>query len=104
MPVLNPRTRLVNFRVSEDEFRRLKESCARAGARSVSDYARAAVLTEAGAGPTVPMLELSHRWNRLEQRLDTYLSLISVDGTTSETETENSAAESRSLEAVTHHG
>jgi hypothetical protein len=76
LPVLNPRTRLVNFRVSEDEFQRLKETCARSGARSVSDFARAAVLTEAAAGPSFPILELSHRWNRLEERLDAYFSLV----------------------------
>jgi hypothetical protein len=45
----------------------------RAGARSVSDFARAAVLTEVAAGPSLPILELSHRWTRLEQRLDAIL-------------------------------
>jgi hypothetical protein len=82
LPVLNPRTRLVNFRVSEDEFLYLKESCARSGARSISDYARSAVLNEATAQPAavsgVPLLELSHRWNRLEQRIETVLSSVSL--------------------------
>jgi hypothetical protein len=73
LPVFQPRTRLVNFRVSEDEFVRLKEGSLRAGARSISDFARAAVLTEVAAGPTLPILELSHRWTRLEQRLDAIL-------------------------------
>lgn len=73
MPVFQPRTRLVNFRVSEDEFVRLKEGSVRAGARSISDFARAAVLTEVAAGPSLPILELSHRWTRLEQRLDAIL-------------------------------
>ncbi len=73
MPVFQPRTRLVNFRVSEDEFVRLKEGSLRAGARSISDFARAAVLTEVAAGPSLPILELSHRWTRLEQRLDAIL-------------------------------
>lgn len=44
MAVFRPRTRLVNFRLSEEEYQQLKESCASSGARSVSDYARAAVL------------------------------------------------------------
>lgn len=47
MAVFRPRTRLVNFRLSEEEYQQLKESCASSGARSVSDYARAAVLTGA---------------------------------------------------------
>jgi hypothetical protein len=80
LPVFHPRTRLVNFRVSEDEFVRLKEGCLRAGARSVSDYARAAVLTEVAAGPTLPILELSDRWNRLEARLDAILSSSPQEG------------------------
>jgi hypothetical protein len=31
------------------------------------------VLTEVAAGPSLPILELSHRWTRLEQRLDAIL-------------------------------
>jgi hypothetical protein len=79
LPVFQPRTRLVNFRVSEDEFVRLKEGSLRAGARSVSDFARAAVLTEVAAGPSLPILELSHRWTRLEQRLDAILGADAID-------------------------
>ena len=44
MSVLRPRNRLVNFRLSEDEFEKLKTSCSTLGARSVSDFARSAVL------------------------------------------------------------
>ncbi|WP_155121587.1 plasmid mobilization protein [Bryobacter aggregatus] len=60
MPVYRPRTRLVNFRLSEDEYERLKDTCFRSGARSVSDYARAAVL----AGAVEPSHE--NRWQELE--------------------------------------
>lgn len=45
MAVTKPRNRLVNFRVSEDEFRSLREACETGGARSISDFARCAVLT-----------------------------------------------------------
>ena len=71
MPVYNPRTRLVNFRLSEDEFQSLKSQCATSGARSVSDYARVAVLS----GGTVTSMALkteasgsscSDRWDRIE--------------------------------------
>lgn len=74
MPVFRPRTRLVNFRLSEDEYQALKEICARSGARSVSDYARAAVLGE-GPAKANGAQELAsvdqeggwaNRWERLE--------------------------------------
>ena len=84
MPVYRPRTRLVNFRLSEDEYRLLKDTCFRSGARSVSDYARSAVLTGAplAASPAetpdrTPIC--SARWERLEgsvQQLEAKLSLL----------------------------
>lgn len=40
MAVLRPRTRLVNFRVDEEEFELLKKSAEITGARSISDHAR----------------------------------------------------------------
>lgn len=39
------RTRLVTFRVTADEHNSLTRACSTEGARSVSDYARSAVLT-----------------------------------------------------------
>lgn len=65
MPVYRPRTRLVNFRLSEEEYQVLKETCALSGARSVSDYARSAVLT--GAMPVAaPVNSCADRWERIE--------------------------------------
>ncbi len=43
MSVLNPRNRLVYFRVSEDEFLQFSEMCTSSGARSISDLARSAM-------------------------------------------------------------
>jgi hypothetical protein len=43
MPVLKPRSRLVYFRVSEDEFHEFSEMCTAAHARSISDLARSAM-------------------------------------------------------------
>ncbi|MBI3665297.1 MAG: hypothetical protein HY236_03585 [Acidobacteria bacterium] len=43
MAVLKRRTRMVNFRLSEDEYEYLKNMCLNEGARSISDFARAAV-------------------------------------------------------------
>lgn len=58
MPVFKPRNRLVNFRLSEDEFERLRASCALSGARSLSDFARDSVMrsvtAEAQARPQPP--------------------------------------------------
>ena len=44
MAVINPRTKLVNFRLSEEEFDDLRQACGSLGARSISDFARTAVL------------------------------------------------------------
>src|SRR5579872_5821706 len=43
MSVLKPRTRLVYFRVSEDEFQQFNQMCESVGARSISDLARSAI-------------------------------------------------------------
>jgi hypothetical protein len=44
MTVLKPRRRLVMFRLNEEEYESLKAACLVREARSVSDFARAAVL------------------------------------------------------------
>lgn len=43
MAVLRPRNRIITFRVGEEEFERLKNLSVAEGARSLSDFARAAV-------------------------------------------------------------
>ena len=43
MPILKRRSRMISFRVSEDEYVGLKNLCINKGARSVSDMARDAV-------------------------------------------------------------
>ena len=48
MPVPRPRTRLVNFRVNDEEYATLRTACTQNGARSISDFARLAVLGRAG--------------------------------------------------------
>jgi len=50
MPVFKPRNRLVNFRLSEEELEKLRASCSLYGARSLSDFARSAVLRSVSAG------------------------------------------------------
>jgi hypothetical protein len=59
MAVTKPRNRLVNFRVSEEEFNSLREACETGGARSISDFARSAVLTnQCGKPETDEVLRL----------------------------------------------
>jgi hypothetical protein len=42
MPVLKRRSRIVSFRLSDEEYAAMMESCISRGSRSLSDYARAA--------------------------------------------------------------
>ena len=44
MSVLKPRNRLVNFRLTEEEYAALYLASGKSGARSLSDFARSAVL------------------------------------------------------------
>lgn len=85
MPVYHPRTRLVNFRLSEEEFELLQQTCSRSGARSISDFARAAVLS----APSIPPTSLG-----CGTRLDRLESLL--------TRLENSLAQRP--EGIAHHG
>ena len=41
MPVLKPRSRIVSFRLSPEEYEAMKDRCILEGARSISDFARA---------------------------------------------------------------
>ena len=89
MSVLRPRNRLVNFRLSEDEVDRLKASCALQGARSVSDFARSAVLDrmEAGAPPAhsaAPrQYQMDSRIAELESQVGQLLNLMGATGLSS---------------------
>ena len=46
MAVNHPRNKLVNFRLSAEEYEGLKDACGNNNARSVSDFARSAVLSK----------------------------------------------------------
>lgn len=86
MSVLRPRNRLVNFRLSEDEFDRLKASCALQSARSVSDFARTAVLdrmetSSPGSHTSTPrQFQMDNRLAELESQMGQLLNLISATG------------------------
>lgn len=86
MSVLRPRNRLVNFRLSEDEFDRLKASCALQGARSVSDFARSAVLdrmdtSSPGSHTSTPrQFQMDNRLAELESQMGQLLNLMNATG------------------------
>jgi hypothetical protein len=62
-----PRNRIVVFRLSQEEYRSLKDACDRAGARNLSDFTRSEVLeclnSDVVGGP------LSRRFTSLEQQI-----------------------------------
>lgn len=41
--MLKPRTKLVSFRLSAEEYKQLADACAAEGARSISEFARSAL-------------------------------------------------------------
>ncbi|HSB16151.1 MAG TPA: hypothetical protein VLE22_16980 [Bryobacteraceae bacterium] len=82
MSVLRPRNRLVNFRLSQQEYETVKAVYAFTGARSISDFARTAVLRSAGAteashGPAQsPLSNLEHKVAELESRVTSLIRLL----------------------------
>jgi hypothetical protein len=75
MAITKPRTKLVNFRLSEEEFQEMKTASAQFGARSLSDFARAAVL-KSSAGETesdgllrVKLTDLDQKVSEIESNM-----------------------------------
>jgi hypothetical protein len=106
MSVLRPRNRLVNFRLSEDEFEKLKSSCEQFGARSISDFARGSVLGRLEHAPA-PVNESEQRITNLdckvealETRVGQLLRLIEVTGTSDLMETSEFAPQTASQAAT----
>ena len=87
MSVLRPRNRLVNFRLSEDEFENLRQSCERFGARSISDFARSSVLSRLAEDPQqepaakMRIATLDNKVAELETRVGQLLKLVDATGT-----------------------
>lgn len=81
MSMLRPRNRLVNFRLSEEEFVKLKASCQTHGARSISDFARSSVLDRMEAPPNGPfgqtrLTQIDTKVSELEARLGILLQAL----------------------------
>jgi hypothetical protein len=86
--MLKPRKRLVNFRVTEEEYAGLKAACSTKGARCLSDYARLVMLphavemqaagSAAGGGPG-RLEELGRRLEFLEANVGRMMLAMRVD-------------------------
>lgn len=76
MTLFNKRSKMVSIRLSDDEFRRLREVCEATGARSISDLAREAMhrlvdMPHNGRAPMETRLEqLDQKLTSLQVRLD----------------------------------
>lgn len=67
--VFKVRNRLINFRVTEDEFRQIKAAAAVQGCRCTSDFARMVMLGTAHGGGTQGAEELDTQMTSLTRRL-----------------------------------
>lgn len=82
MSVLKPRNRLVNFRLTEEEFDQLRQACGDQGARSLSDFARSAVMRQVEQPNSAqPLNQLGEVVDQLENRLQQMLNLLEAVGT-----------------------
>lgn len=88
MSVINPRNRLVNFRLSEAEFEALRQKCGSTGARSISEFARTAVLEKINGAESAGgdnsrhrVLQLDNKVAELETRVSQLLNLVAATGT-----------------------
>lgn len=85
MSVINPRNRLVNFRLSEAEFEALRTACQAMGARSIAEFARSAVLekmshSDGSDAGRVRVFQLDHKVAELETKVGQLLSLLTATG------------------------
>ena len=85
MGVLKPRTRLVYFRMSEEEFQEVSRRCQLEGARSLSDFARTAFKRLLDETPAEEEAALKDKLNtidcllsQLNQKLSEVLLLLQL--------------------------
>jgi len=73
------RTRLINFRVTDQEFEQLKIACQRQGARCMSDFARTVMLSSPQEGVenvAKQLISLDRRIVQLENSLAHLLNAL----------------------------
>lgn len=77
MSVLKTRNRLINFRLTEEEYLSLHHACGEQGARSVSDFARAAVMGQVEKPVTgSAMVRLEEAMHALDARMVQLITLL----------------------------
>jgi hypothetical protein len=69
MAIQKPRTRLVNIRLSEEEFASLQRATTESGARSISDFCRNAILKSSGGSSQQDLHEVERRLGQLESSM-----------------------------------
>ena len=71
MPLLKKRSRIVSFRLSDEEYDSLKSVSATNGARSVSEFTRSAAFSTSGPEKIEDTLRsINERIKMLDQRLE----------------------------------
>ena len=68
MSVLKARSRLVSFRLTQEELENLRLACLIHGARNISDFARSAVL-QVASSHVHPEAQVLDRFSAIEMRL-----------------------------------
>jgi len=80
MALMIRRSKIVSVRMSDDEFRQLKELCVATGARCVSDLARDTIFRLMNGGWSPPSAHagaLENRVQELDERLNTLQGRVS---------------------------
>lgn len=67
--ILQPRTKLVNFRVTHDEYDKLRNASIARGARCLSDFARVAVMQAAEGTGGADEAEIDRRITAIESEM-----------------------------------
>ncbi len=83
MPV-SPRNRVLNFRLTEQEYEEVKRAAEEQGSRCVSDFARTALLRQSRPVATEPSVEnmfrdLERRLTGLDSQLFRLLTAVTQD-------------------------
>ena len=82
MSLLKPRNRSVVFRLTEDEYDNLRTACVRSGGRSLSDFARSALLATIASNtgrrhaPEAIITRLEARINETNSALQSLILLV----------------------------
>lgn len=69
MAVFKPKSRMVSFRLSEEEYRNFSSTCAQKGAHSLSEFARETICLRIAKRARTPEEKLRLKMGRLEHTI-----------------------------------